>query len=335
MTVSRLSSITKVSPGPVSRLICAPKPSPKIVLTQGIDGLKVISGGDAMDDPNAALSEDLAVDGRRLLTGDDEGQAGLPALLCPANQYLFGERTLATRTEVVRLVDHEPHFLGIRGKSEGLTTTGDRSLPKDEIRQPSYDQVTQTIPSLCNYGKVEDVDLIWSQDLPDLSVLLLSEDLPVMRHIQPSLNCLSGFVKAPQRETFGYAQESFKLRRPQLRNEAPFLVERYLGLPVKLVGNGQVRCNLDVEMALDAMEFAREVKPAIVVLGTGDGDFTSLAERLRLMGIRLEVAATPATISGVLLEAASGFIDLERAVRETSQEDTQEEGGEQNGDGHH
>ena len=105
--------------------------------------------------------------------------------------------------------------------------------------------------------------------------------------------------------------------------------------PAKLVGNGQVRCNLDVEMALDAMEFAREVKPDIVVLGTGDGDFTPLAERLRLMGIRLEVAATPATISGVLLEAASGFIDLERAVRETSQEDTQEEGGEHNGDGHH
>ncbi len=69
-------------------------------------------------------------------------------------------------------------------------------------------------------------------------------------------------------------------------------------------------------MAMDALEFARNVHPDIIVLGTGDRDFCSVAERLRLMGLRVEVASTRETVSAELLATAHDFIDLGTVVSE-------------------
>ncbi len=74
--------------------------------------------------------------------------------------------------------------------------------------------------------------------------------------------------------------------------------------------DGSLKCDFDAEMAVDVMEFVRKARPNIVVLGSGDGDFSFVAQRLRLHGIRVEVAATRRTVAGELLEAAHGFIDL-------------------------
>ncbi|MEA5518793.1 NYN domain-containing protein [Limnoraphis robusta] len=46
--------------------------------------------------------------------------------------------------------------------------------------------------------------------------------------------------------------------------------------------------NIDIVMAMDAIELALEVRPDIVVLVTGDSDFAYLAEKLRRRGIRVE-----------------------------------------------
>jgi uncharacterized LabA/DUF88 family protein len=81
-------------------------------------------------------------------------------------------------------------------------------------------------------------------------------------------------------------------------------------------GEGHYKCNVDVEMAMDLIFFAHDVKPDIVVLVTGDQDFAPVALKLRERGIRVEVAAFPETLSRVLLDAASGYINLEKWVEE-------------------
>lgn len=68
--------------------------------------------------------------------------------------------------------------------------------------------------------------------------------------------------------------------------------------------------NIDVVMAMDAVQLALEVKPDIVVLVTGDSDFAHLAEKLRRKGIRVEVASVEQSLGNDLKNAANSVIDL-------------------------
>lgn len=92
-----------------------------------------------------------------------------------------------------------------------------------------------------------------------------------------------------------------------------FLIRSKTG---QLLPNGRLKCDFDLEMALDVQEFAARAHPEIVVLVTGDGDFTPLAQRLRLQGIRVEVASVPGSISAALQAMANGFVDLTRIGQE-------------------
>ena len=88
-----------------------------------------------------------------------------------------------------------------------------------------------------------------------------------------------------------------------------FLVRTKVG---QLLPNGRLKCDLDMEMALDVQAFVARTRPDIVVLVTGDGDFTPLAQRLRLQGVRVEVASTPGSVAASLRAMANGFVDLTR-----------------------
>lgn len=68
--------------------------------------------------------------------------------------------------------------------------------------------------------------------------------------------------------------------------------------------------DIDVVMAMDAIELAYEVKPDIVVLVTGDSDFAHLAEKLRRKGIRVEVASVEQSLGNDLKNSANSIIDL-------------------------
>jgi uncharacterized LabA/DUF88 family protein len=70
------------------------------------------------------------------------------------------------------------------------------------------------------------------------------------------------------------------------------------------------KANVDVMMAIDAMELSTAMRPDIIVLVTGDADFAHLALHLRRKGIRIEVAATSAIMGAGLKGAANEVIDL-------------------------
>jgi uncharacterized LabA/DUF88 family protein len=86
-----------------------------------------------------------------------------------------------------------------------------------------------------------------------------------------------------------------------------FLVVTKDGSP----GDGRhYKANVDVLMAIDAVELSVEMRPDVVVLVTGDADFAHLALQLRRRGIRVEVASTAQTMGGGLKGAANEVIDL-------------------------
>ena len=69
--------------------------------------------------------------------------------------------------------------------------------------------------------------------------------------------------------------------------------------------------NVDVLMAMDALEFALDANPDVVVLVTGDGDFAYLANKLRRKGIRVEAANIEDQMANVLKRAVNDFINLD------------------------
>lgn len=68
--------------------------------------------------------------------------------------------------------------------------------------------------------------------------------------------------------------------------------------------------NVDIVMAMDAVELALEMRPDIVVLVTGDSDFAYLAEKLRRRGMRVEVASVEQSLGNELKNAANSTVDL-------------------------
>lgn len=78
---------------------------------------------------------------------------------------------------------------------------------------------------------------------------------------------------------------------------------------------GHYKANVDVLMAIDALELSIEMRPDAVILVTGDADFAYLATKLRRHGIRLEVASVAANLGHLLGSAANDVIDLTALFR--------------------
>ena len=78
-------------------------------------------------------------------------------------------------------------------------------------------------------------------------------------------------------------------------------------------GRRRVKGNMDVEIAVDAMELAPHVDH--VVLFSGDGDFRPLVEGLQRQGVRVSVVSTirsqPPMIADELRRQADNFIELD------------------------
>ena len=70
------------------------------------------------------------------------------------------------------------------------------------------------------------------------------------------------------------------------------------------------KANVDVMMAIDAVELSMQMKPDVVVLVTGDADFAYLALQLRRQGIRVEAASTIVTLGAGLKTSVNSVIDL-------------------------
>ena len=86
-----------------------------------------------------------------------------------------------------------------------------------------------------------------------------------------------------------------------------FMVVTKDGAPAE---EGHYKANVDVMMAIDALELSIEMRPDVVILVTGDADFAYLAIKLRRHGIRVEVASVAANLGNMLKSAANDVIDL-------------------------
>src|SRR6059036_546578 len=91
-----------------------------------------------------------------------------------------------------------------------------------------------------------------------------------------------------------------------------FMVVTKDGSPAE---EGRYKANVDVMMAIDALELSVEMQPDVVILVTGDADFAYLAIKLRRRGIRVEVASVAQNLGQILRSTANEVIDLASLFR--------------------
>ena len=81
-------------------------------------------------------------------------------------------------------------------------------------------------------------------------------------------------------------------------------------------GRRKIKGNMDIELAIDAMELAPFIDQ--MYLFSGDGDFRSLVEAMQRRGVRVAVISTiqtqPAMIADDLRRQADEFIDLSQLI---------------------
>ncbi|HZP74693.1 MAG TPA: NYN domain-containing protein [Pseudolabrys sp.] len=83
---------------------------------------------------------------------------------------------------------------------------------------------------------------------------------------------------------------------------------------VDQTGRRKVKGNMDIELAVDAMEIANHIDH--MVLFSGDGDFRSLVEAVQRRGVRVTVVSTistqPPMVADELRRQADEFLDIVR-----------------------
>ena len=99
------------------------------------------------------------------------------------------------------------------------------------------------------------------------------------------------------------------------------------------MGRRKVKGNMDIELAVNAMELAPHMDHAVIF--SGDGDFRPLVESLQRSGVRVSVVSTirsqPPMIADELRRQADNFIELDelrdvvgRPTREPRSEEASE-----------
>jgi uncharacterized LabA/DUF88 family protein len=79
---------------------------------------------------------------------------------------------------------------------------------------------------------------------------------------------------------------------------------------LRVRADGSMKGDWDMELALDILDSAPSLD--VVVLVSGDGDFTSLVRRVKAMGPQVEVVAFPRNTAKSLVEVADRFQPLDR-----------------------
>ncbi len=84
-------------------------------------------------------------------------------------------------------------------------------------------------------------------------------------------------------------------------------------------GRRRFKGNMDIELAIDALELSPHIDH--MILFSGDGDFRSLVEAMQRRGVKVTVISTiqtqPAMISDELRRQADEFVDLASLAGET------------------
>ena len=98
---------------------------------------------------------------------------------------------------------------------------------------------------------------------------------------------------------------------------------------VDSTGRRKMKGNMDIELAIDALELAPFINHAVIF--SGDGDFRSLVEALQRKGLKVSVVSTissqPPMVADELRRQADDFVDIVSLMPRIGRDMSGREGG--------
>ncbi len=76
--------------------------------------------------------------------------------------------------------------------------------------------------------------------------------------------------------------------------------------------SGKQKGNMDIEIAVDVMAMAPKLD--VIILSSGDGDFSELVDYLKSIGCLVEVISFGRSTSSKLIESADRFVDMDADI---------------------
>lgn len=89
---------------------------------------------------------------------------------------------------------------------------------------------------------------------------------------------------------------------------------RIVTKPLKRFGDGSIKANFDIELAMDILTMSERLD--IVSLVSGDGDFHRLVELVASKGVRVEVVAFAQSTAAELRAIADDYVDLTQHLKD-------------------
>jgi len=110
-------------------------------------------------------------------------------------------------------------------------------------------------------------------------------------------------VYAPVTEDTGYRFENQRFVAPFMNNGYKLVTK-----PLKRFPDGTAKGNFDIELAIDIVTMSQRLD--VVILISGDSDFSRLVELIQSRGVRVEVVAFASNVSWELVQMADVFVDV-------------------------
>lgn len=108
---------------------------------------------------------------------------------------------------------------------------------------------------------------------------------------------------------------------PQAKLETQKFVQPFVGKgyrivtkPLKRYGDGSIKANFDVELAIDILTMCDRLD--VVSLVSGDGDFRRLVEMVASRGVRVQVVAFAESMSSELRAVADECVEIGEHLKE-------------------
>ena len=249
---------------------------------------------------SARLIEPLERAIKRLSTGQRKLTHAIEkAKATPAPAEVPSDKSIEALTETLKTVQKE--FAGLR--REHKRDKEELAKRMDELaaavkKSPAKERKPRVKESDKRVGMFIDVQNVYygARKLKGkLDFDALMESAIVGRRL---IQCTAYLVESKEIDQSGFIarlqQKAIEVRRKSLRVRA----------------DGSSKGDWDMELALDILDAAASLD--VVVLVSGDGDFTSLVKRVKRIGPRVEVIAFPRNTAKSLLEAADRFQPLDR-----------------------
>lgn len=121
------------------------------------------------------------------------------------------------------------------------------------------------------------------------------------------------FNESPDYQTTFTAFSSFDPEREEQRRFIMALAlmgYRVITKPLKRLPSGEIKANMDMEIAMEILETARYLDEVVIV--SGDGDFVALVNRLVLRGKIVRVVGPDQFSAPELIQACHEFVSLSR-----------------------